>query len=402
VIPCGATECAPPEARETGNLPSMVDNRAYRAAKVPAVRSSGGALTVGVEEEFLLVDRSGRLSPRAPEVLVATEEPEGELQRELNLCQLESATAVCHDAGELLAQLRGMRRRLAAQASAHGLRLLPSGTPILAEDSPPAITPNARYRRMIDRYGALVTTVTACSCHVHVAVPDRSTGVLVCNHLRPWLPMLLALSANSPFHEGRDSRLCSWRHVQWGRWPSAGPPPFFRSLQHYECTVEAMLNSGAILDRGMIYWDIRLSEKQPTVELRICDVPASAAESALFGAIVRALVIVARHDIDDHRRPPRPPLELLRAHLWRAARDGLAGRCVHPATGNVVPVGAVAVFLVDHLRPALRNTGELDFVTDGLAGLIGAGCGAQRQRAAFAARHRLEDVVDMLTGQVAR
>ncbi|WP_158880617.1 carboxylate-amine ligase [Amycolatopsis anabasis] len=380
----------------------MVDNCAYRTEDSPA-RTFADELTLGVEEEFLLVDETGRLSPFGPEVIGETEEPDGTLQRELRLSQIETATTICHSAKELLDQLRAMRGRLIRTATARGLRLMPSGTPVLPEPRPPGLTPNPRYRRMAEQFGAVATTVIACACHVHVAIPDRATGVQVCNHLRPWLPILLALSANSPFHQGVDTRYCSWRHMQWGRWPSAGPPPYFHSVEHYEHTVEALLDSGAMLDRGMLYWDVRLSDKQPTVEFRVCDVSATAAEAALVGAIVRGLVTAARHAIDDHRRAPQPPHEVVRANLWRAARYGLSGQYAHPETGRLTPMRVLVDYLAEYIRPALATAdGDLEFVLAGLTALCRNGCGAQRQRAAFAVEERLEDVVAMLTRQANR
>lgn len=364
----------------------------------------GADLTVGVEEEFLLVDHTGHLSARGSEVIEAVAEPEGELQRELTRCQLESATGICHSADELLYQLRGMRKRLAEQAAGRGLRLLPSGTPVLAEEFPPETTPLPRYHRIAEHFGAIATTMIVCSCHVHVAIPDRATGVLISNHLRPWLPILLALTANSPYHEGRDTRYCSWRHVQWSRWPSAGPPPFFASPAQYDDSVDAMLRSGAMLDRRMVYWDIRLSENQPTLEFRACDVAGTAAEAALLGAIIRGLVAVACHNIEDRRPASNPPHEVLRADLWRAARDGLGGRCAHPGTGRLTSMRGLLDHLAEHILPALRASpdNDLEFVTAGLAALRESGGGAQRQRTAFAKRRRHEDVIDMLTYQADR
>jgi carboxylate-amine ligase len=355
------------------------------------------SLTVGVEEEFLLVDETGHLSRQGPHVIEEARKDEGEVQQELTRCQVESATGICRTPGEILAQLHDLREELATVAARQGLRLVPTGSPLLLEENPPELTPNPRYRRMADHFGATATSVATCGCHVHVAMDDRATGVEVINHLRPWLPMLLALTANSPFNNGVDTRYSSWRHQLWTRWPSAGPPPYFSSPDQYETIVDGMLRSGAILDRGMIYWHIRLSDNQPTLEIRVSDVAATAEEATLLAVVVRGLVATALEAIADGRRAPQLPGELLRSNLWRAARDGLAGQSLHPVSEQLTPFSAQLVDLLDHIGPALRaGTDDLEYATEGVAKLLGDGGGAERQRAAFARRNSFEDVLDLL------
>ncbi|TVT17669.1 YbdK family carboxylate-amine ligase, partial [Amycolatopsis rhizosphaerae] len=251
-------------------------------------------------------------------------------------------------------------------------------------------------RRMARSFGALAHTGTTCGCHVHVAIPDRETGVRVANHARPWLPVLLALTANSPFHDGEDTGYASWRHILWSRWPSSGPPPVFASADHYESLVEALLHAGALLDRGMVYWDIRLSEKQPTLEFRVSDVAATPGEATLLGLLARGLAGLALDDLG--APPPAVPQEVLRGNLWRAARDGIPGCCLHPLTGELVPVLAQLDELVDRVAPVLRETaGDLEFAREELARLRETGGGANRQRAAYARRGRFADIVDLLS-----
>ncbi|MDT7724542.1 MAG: glutamate---cysteine ligase / carboxylate-amine ligase [Actinomycetota bacterium] len=353
--------------------------------------------TVGVEEEFLLVDETGHLSRQGPHVLEEAHDDRGELQHELTRCQIESATGICRTPDEVLGQLRGLRDELATVAARQGLRLVPSGSAVLAEENPPELTPNPRYHKMADHFGANATSVATCGCHVHVAVDDRATGVEVLNHLRPWLPILLALTANSPFNDGVDTRYSSWRHQLWTRWPSAGPPPYFSSLDEYEAVVDGMLRSGAILDRGMIYWHIRLSDNQPTLETRVSDVAATAEEATLLAVVIRGLVTTALEAIADGRPASRQSGELLRSNLWRAARDGLAGQSLHPVTELLTPFPAQLVDLLDHIGPALRaGSGDLEYATEGVAKLLESGGGAERQRAAFARRNSLEDVLAFL------
>ena len=350
-------------------------------------------LTFGVEEEFFLVDADGQLVPSGPEVVRGTDEHGGELQQELISSQVETATVVCRTAEELLGNLTKLRDDLAGSAHERGLRLLPSGTPLLPETSH-QITRKPRYRRMADQFGAIARSSATCGCHVHIGVADRETAVRVSNHTRAWLPVLLALTANSPFDGGAVTGYRSWRHVLWSRWPSAGPPPMFVSLEHYENSVAAMLRSGAMMDRAMLYWDVRLSEKQPTLEFRICDVAASAAEATLAAVLIRGLVTLALRDIEADRTPVSTPDEVLRANLWRTARDGLSGSCLHPESGELVPIWAVVDELAANLRSTLTATGDLEFASEQLARLRSTGGGADRQLAAYRRRNRLTDVLD--------
>ncbi|WP_431873357.1 carboxylate-amine ligase [Amycolatopsis sacchari] len=361
---------------------------------------SDHTLTLGVEEEFLLVDREAHLASDGPAVTDEVSDPPGQVEHELRTCQVESATEVQTTVEEVTHGLRELRNGLAAEAATRELRLLPSGVPPLAEDRTLAFTPSPRYQRMAGEFGAVARSALTCACHVHVAIPDRATGLAVSNRIRPWLPVLLALTANSPFHDGDDTGYASWRHVMWGRWPSSGPPPHFESEDHYESLVDAMLRTGALLDRGMVYWDIRLSEHQPTLEVRISDVAATVEEAGLLAVLVRGLAARAMDEGDAPDGKAGPPPELLRTMLWRGARDGLSGKAVDPEDGDLVPAWHLVDRLVEQVRPHLRQTGDEEFVREVLDRLRQTGGGADRQRAAFARRRQLTDVVDALAWQV--
>ena len=345
---------------------------------------------MGVEEEFLLVRADGGLSRHGPEVVAAADDVHGELEPELKRCQVESATGICRTPEQVLAQLTGLRGELAGTAADRGLRLLPTGCPVLPEPGEQEITPNPRYLRMAQWFGATARSLATCGCHVHIGIPDRETGVAVSNRVRPWLPVLLALTVNSPF-SGADTGYASWRSQEWSRWPSSGPPPVFAGVDEYEAIVDAMLRAGALMDRGMIYWDIRLSDRHPTLEFRIADVAAVPEDAALLATLVRGLVARA---LDDGGPPPDLPHAVLRANLWRASREGLTGATLHPVTGEPGPVQSHVDDLVEHLRPVLGT--DLDFVKAGVARLRARGTGAAQQRAAYRGRYELTDVVDAL------
>ena len=348
--------------------------------------------TIGVEEEFLLVDTDGQLSGRGPEVAAAAGTRDaGEVETELTVCQVEAVSGICRTPGDVLGRLTALRSALASAARDRALRLLPSGCPVLPEDDRPQITPKPRYLRMARHFGATARAGSTCGCHVHVEMPDRELGVAVINHVRPWLPVLLALTANSPY-DGGDTGYASWRYQIWSRWPSAGPPPVFASLDEYESTVDALLRSEAILDKGMVYWDVRLSAHQPTLEFRVADVAARASDAALLAIVVRGLVEHAVDRVSAGVPVPDLPDAVLRANLWCASHHGLRGASLHPFTGDLVPLDEQLSDLVGRLELGP----DTEFVGSGLASLGATGGGADLQRAAFARRSSLSDVVDDL------
>jgi carboxylate-amine ligase len=352
----------------------------------------------GVEEEFLVVDPATRaVAPRAAAVLDRARPALGDrVSGEITKFQVETKSLPCHNAGELLGQLTVAREGLAAAAVAEGLRVIASGTPVLGAFVPPPIIDGERPARGTANFRGLHDEQSICALHVHVEMPDRERAVLVSNHLRQYLPTFIALTANSPYWAERDTGYASWRTMAWTRWPVAGPPPYFSSAAHYDELVAILLAAGGLVDEGTIFWDIRPSAHLPTLEVRVADVPVTAAESVLFAMLVRALAVTAAAAVDDGDPGPVIPAELLRLAYWRAARDGLDGYGIDVHTGKPVPATELADRLLLAARPVLAEYGELDRATDWLRDLIGEGTGAARQRAAAARRGRLSDVVDHL------
>src|SRR3954469_1231362 len=278
-------------------------------------------LSIGVEEEFLLAHRSAaRLEPVSDVVIEAAAQVGVRLFEELTTAQIETNTSACWNTQELRTELARQRSDAAAAARSAGTRLLAAGAPV-TDELPPPLTDSPRYQRMGREFGTLATDHGVCACHVHVGLADRETAILVSNHLRLWLPTLLALTANSAIHRGRDTGYASWRTVMWSRWPCAGPPPYFTSADHFDSVVTMLLDSGAMLDSGMIYWDVRPSVHVPTIEIRVSDVPSTVDETVLLAALVRGLVATAVRDLDT-RDAARPSAEVLRAAYWRGAHDG--------------------------------------------------------------------------------
>ncbi|MEU9874537.1 glutamate--cysteine ligase [Actinomadura sp. NPDC048021] len=360
-------------------------------------------VSLGVEEEFLLVDPgSGECVGHAEDVLERAgphrwRASGGSFHTELLGSQVEAVTGVCHDLAGLRAQLRYGRARLAEAARERGALLVAAGTPVLGGRPPPAAR-GERFAAIVSAYGDVVEDYQACGCHVHVGVPDREAAVAVVNHLRPWLPVLVALAANSPFDRGRPTRYAARRMMEMARFPGAGVPPWSASAADYDARVAALVESGALVDGAMTFWLARPSPRWPTVEVRAGDAAATADEAVLQAALVRGLVAAALADLAAGREAPRVDGQVCAAALWNAARHGLDGAMVDPVSHRAVPVRRLLDGLVARAAPALEEAGDLDAVSRLVEGVRRAGTGADRQRRA-ARRGGPRAVVDMLVRQ---
>ncbi|GIE94198.1 carboxylate-amine ligase [Paractinoplanes rishiriensis] len=358
---------------------------------------TGGTPTVGVEEEFLLLDpATGENAPVADRVYPALpDELRGRSRVEFRPSMVEMVTGVCTGLDEVRRQLREQRAGAAAAAKGAGARLVAVGATPVAEPyrTPPG---NPRFAAITRHYGPIARDPSVCGCHVHVGVPDRETAVQVCNHLRGWLPVVQAMMANSPLHEGADTGFASWRSAQLERWPCVGPWPRSASAADYDRTVAAMVASGALLDDSMALWYVKPSAAYPTVEVRIGDVCPAADDAVLVAGLVRALVGTARADIAAGRRAPVVPDELLRAAHWNAARTGLDGTLLDPSGRRSRPAWEVVDLLVARAGPALRRHGDAEIVADGLDRIRREGTGAARQRRVLAETGAVAAVLEHL------
>ncbi|QMV04385.1 carboxylate-amine ligase [Streptomyces lincolnensis] len=355
-------------------------------------------LTVGVEEEYLLVDPVSRqVSPEAEEVVAeAACELGGRVTTEITRYQVEVRTDPHTSLADLAEQVSSLRAAVARAAERQGLRTISSGTPVLGQAAPPPLTAGPRYDRSAAVFRALDDEQSACACHIHVGVPDLATALDVSNHLRPRLPVLIALAANSPYWAGRDTGYASWRTTIWGRWPVAGPPPYFESPDHFEELVSGFLATGTVMDRGGLYWDIRPSHHVPTLEFRFADATTTAGETVLLAGLVRAMVATALQAIGSGDPAFRPQPEMLRAAYWRAARDGLAGESIDLRTGRLAPAADQVEQLLSWLEPSLRDQGDTELISTLWSRLRAHGSGAERQRAAYQRCGSAIGVVDHL------
>lgn len=356
--------------------------------------------TVGIEEEFLLTDPlTGVAVPAVHQVMEQVPaELRGQVQHEFQTSQIEIGTPPGLELSALRHSLGLLRAGLADAAEAAGVRLVAVGTGPLDGPVPPVVD-KPRFHEMIDRFGLLVPGPGNNGMHVHVGIPDPETGVQVLNHLRPWLPVLHAATTNSPFYAGSDTGYASWRSVEWERWPSVAPTPRLSSHAHYERLIDQLIDTGMMLDEGMLYWYARLSASYPTVEIRIGDVCPSLDDTLLVAALLRALVATLIADVEAGRAPAGVDHHLLVAAHWQAAREGLEGNGFDLFDGGVRPAWELLDALVERVTPQLDRHGDLTEVRTLLDLLRKRGSGAARQRATYARTGRLIDVLADLAGQ---
>ncbi|WP_354642116.1 carboxylate-amine ligase [Kitasatospora camelliae] len=355
--------------------------------------------TLGVEEEFLLVDAVTRAPAGAAPLVVkhAQESLGDQVGGELFPSMIETRSVPASALADLRADLARVRTGVTAVAGEIGCRVAASGTSVVPESGLLEVSDHSRYRRLAAEYGPLVTGdqgAGVCGCHIHLGVPDRERAVRLGGHLRPWLPVLQAVAANSPFHAGRDTGHASWRSLRWAQWPGAGPMPRFTDAAAYEATVDALVGSGMLLDRRMVYWYARPSESYPTLEVRVADTNADLDGVILLAGLLRGLAAVLLAEDRDGVPVPEVPDPLLLAAHWRAARDGLGGLGFDPVAGRTVPAVDLVEALIERAGPGLAAAGDLTAVRELWRGVRARGGGADRQREAFRVRGDLRDVVD--------
>lgn len=367
----------------------------------PSLSATGAAalppgVTMGVEEEFFLVNpANGRPEPQASEVLgscghrMGKAESGPQFKQELLASQVEVASGINTELEQLADQLLACRRQLAAEAEARGLRLAATGTPgMTAAPAPMASDP--RYERMAETFAGMTEDHEISGCHVHVAVPDGDTAVAVINHLRVWLPTLLALSTNSPFCRGRDTGFGSWRMIKHNQFPGAGVPPFFSSYTDYTAALERLVAYGTLVDQRQNFWLARPSSRFPTVEMRVADSAATVDDAVLQAALSRALVRTALRAVEEGREPPRVDSQTAAASVWTAARYGLHGPGIHPGDERRTAATNLVSEMMNVVAPALEDTGDLRRVRRLLSNVLLRGTGADRQRTAGFAGERRE------------
>jgi glutamate---cysteine ligase / carboxylate-amine ligase len=357
--------------------------------------------TFGVEEELLIVDpESGEPLALADALLslrrlaaddapddardLVTEDKtvydddEMGLSAELKLEQIETQTRPCLEHGVLLDQIRAGRVLADTAARRHNARVAALATSPLGLAS--HTTPDPRYARMLERFGLTAQEQLTCGFHVHTFIESPDEGVAVLDRIRDKLAVLTAMSANSPFWNGIQTGFESYRTQAWNRWPTAGPAGIYGTYPAYRRVVTRLLDSGVMLDEGMLYFDARLSRNHPTVEVRVADVCLRAEDAALLAVLVRALVETASREWHEGVEPAPVPTVLLRMASWQASSGGLSGELLDFGTFRPARAADVVRSLMDYLAPVLQEQGELALARQGVEDIIARGTGAAEQR----------------------
>ena len=358
-------------------------------------------LTLGAEEELHLIDlESGRLSAKAPRLLPKL--PTDRFGAELQRTTIETNTPVVRTLDDLRRVIVDLRSELSAAIAPAGVTIAAVGTAPRSEYADFELSSGGRYGRMQEQYRMLVDEQLICGLQVHVGVSDRDLAVLIAQRVAPVLPVLLALSASSPFWNGQDTGYASFRSIIWQRWPSAGSFGPVEDAAEYDRVLDDLIASGVIADKKMAYFDVRPSSHAPTLELRVCDATPVVDDAVLIAGLFRAAVRKAEKSVVSGAewRPRSEPLH--RAAMWQAARSGLSGELVglgqHPER---LPAEVAVRQLVSRLRPELEELGDWGTVTELLDATLARGNSTDRQRTAYAERGEMDDVVALVVEDTA-
>ena len=352
--------------------------------------------TVGVEEEVMLLDPAGwDLAQRIDDVLPRLPgDLAHHMSAETHQGAIELATEPRGTVADAVAQLAGLRARLAAELETLGLVAAVAGTHPTAVWQDTRVSPSSRHQLISQTMGELARREPTFALHVHVGVDEPGRAIGVVNRLRAHLPLLLALSANSPFWQGRDARLASARTAVFGAFPRTGIPRRFASYEDWRTTVDVLIRCGAFPEPTFLWWDVRPQPRYGTVEVRIMDAQTTVTHTAALTALVQAL---ARWEVVEGPAADGPAEagEVLAENRFLAARDGVAAEFVDPVRGDRRPVTEQVDELLSVLRPhaeALGCGAELA----GVAGLMErTGAGAQRDFA----RDGIDTVVPALAAR---
>lgn len=346
--------------------------------------------TFGIEEEFQFLDpgtlRPADVGAQVFDRLRSSTAWHDVTHREFLASQVEHASAVFERLDDARAALSGFRRAVADHAAELGVVVASVGTP---PDTTlfPSISDVDRYHSIVQTMDGVIADHQVSGLHVHVGIPNREAGVIVLNAVRPWLPLLTAISSNSPLWRGTDTGHDSWRTVLLRRWTTSGCPPSFVDAADYDRRIARLLGIGGTVDLGVIMWDVRLSEHLPTVEFRMADAQLDAHSTLLVTAFCRAFVMKALSAPDARSAAAAAsaevPSELLSAALLHSAHTGMRQQVFDPLTGVLAPARDCLAGFVRMLEPQLAEAGDLESVREAVARLSSDGTGADRQRAAY-------------------
>jgi carboxylate-amine ligase len=359
----------------------------------PAVEHhfNGPAFTIGIEEELMILDAESLELVNAIESLLE-DAPTGEIKPELMESVLEISTDPCADMTEAGVQLRGLRRQVADTAARRNLAIGSAGTHPFAMWEDQRIVARPRYRDLISALRFVARQELIFGMHVHVGIDGPDKAVHVANGMRVHMPVLLALSANSPFWRADLTGLASTRTPIFRAFPRVGMPPTYKNWEDYERRIEFMIGTRVIDDYTYLWYDVRPHPNFGTVEIRVMDSQMRIEHTLGLAALVQAMVRELAVHFDEGKRLSNYPYEMLDENKWLAARHGLEGELVDLPHRERISTRELARRLIDRMREHAQDlgaSGELDAVED----LLERGNGAARQVVVYEANHDLREVM---------
>lgn len=359
--------------------------------------------TIGIEEEFQLVDPETRnFRSSIAEILQSGhEELQDQLKKEIFQHMVEVGTTICQDVEEARAEVVRLRGLVAALAGEVGARLVASGTHPFAAWQEHDMTPDERYWQLADLLQDVARSVAVYGLHVHIGIDDRDRAIDLMNEMRYFLPHLLAISCNSPFWEGRDTGLKSYRSVIWGRMPRSGIPEHFASWDEYRHFVEILLKTNSIDEPKKIWWDIRPHPTFNTLEFRVCDMPTRADQTVGLAAIFQALVAKLARLRSRNLGFRVYPRSYIAENRWRAIRYGLDGALIDFGKEEEVPARALVEELLDFVDDVVDDLGSR-VALESVRAALRDGTGADHQLRVYEETGDLRAVVDYLAEETLR
>ena len=355
------------------------------------------AFTVGVEEEFQIVDpATWELRSHVSELLAESAPAFGDqIKREMHQSIVEVGTKICANVEELAEEIIRIRRDLSDAAERVGLRVAAAGTHPFSNWMDQVLSPGERYQNIVEEMGQLARSLLIFGLHVHVAVPERESMIGLMNEARYFLPHLLALSTSSPFWMGRDTGLKSFRTTVFRRFPRTGIPDHFGSWSDYEEYVNLLVKLRSIDNAKKIWWDLRPHPTFGTLEFRICDVPTAPRASIAIAALAQAIIVKLYRLRERNLGFRRYHRALIEENKWRAARWGIEGKLIDFGKREEVPMRDLALELlafVDDVVEELGSRREVEYVRR----ILSDGTSAERQLQVYQATGDLRAVTRAL------
>jgi carboxylate-amine ligase len=358
-----------------------------------------GLLTVGVEEEYQIIDASGALHSHIDTLLAEAAPRLGDkVKREMMQSVVEVGTTICENVDQARDQLGEMRQTLADLLKPEGMRIACAGTHPFSRWQEQEITDSDRYKMLVEELQDVVRSLVIFGLHVHVGIPNPELRIEVLNEARYFLPHLLALSTSSPFWMGRNTGLKSYRSVVWSNFPRTGIPPDLSSFDEYQNYVELLVKTGSIDDGKKIWWDLRAHPSFPTLEFRVCDMPTRLEETiclaALMQAICAKLMSLRARNLGFRKYMPA----LIAENKWRAIRYGLDGNLIDFGKQAEVPMRDLALELVEFVDDVVDDLGSRRAV-DYVHTILAEGTSADRQLRVFNNGGDTRAVVELLAAE---